>query len=443
MKKHYTFCAALFCAVAANAAVPVSGSVNIQDWRALPPQQTSVSASLKALPKLAPSRSAENPMTEFTADEANFYCYGDVLENGTDAVYLFLSNAGISKGDPLHEGQMARILLVAPPQEEGHEPVLPTGTFTCATTGEAGTFLAGNTDIMDIFPYPDDPSQGLVAYNYKPVDGTVTVSENEGGGYTVVMECTGALIDGDGNEVDRSACKVEYTGEVPYDDIFGYIPVDGDLELDIPNLSGRYSDGDYTLTFYSVELDSDGFIIGPGQLFNTELFVENVSPMNTDDLEGIYTPIDAFNEGTAPGRFMQGVWYDIFGGYYAAIGTALSVYDEYLNVSNVALAMDGTVTVTKVGDEHKFEFDLITAEGNKLTGSWQGVVADFVTDFSEPNAVDGIEAESAIRGGRGCVEAPSGARVFTLAGTEAGMTDLPAGVYVVKSGATVKKVVVR
>lgn len=320
---------------------------------------------------------------------------------------------------------------------------LPVGTFVFATTNEAGTFNPDYTSLMDVFPHPEDPEGGLVAYSYTPVDGTVEISRDESGAYVIGVEYTGVLLDENGNELDRALCKASYEGEVPFVDIFAYTPLEGDVELNIPNLSGRYVDGDYTLTFYSVELDEDGWLIGGGDLFNTELFTENVAPMNTDDLEGTYTPVDVFGEGMIPGRFMQGVWYDMFGGMYAAIGTALTVYDENVNPTNVGLAMDGTITVTKVGNEHLFVFDLVTAEGNKMTGSWQGVVADYVADFSEPSGIGSVNSGQSVRGGKGCVIAPEGSEVCSVAGVRMTTDGLAPGVYVVRSTSGVSKVVVR
>lgn len=277
---------------------------------------------------------------------------------------------------------------------------LPVGTFVFATTNEAGTFNPDYTSLMDVFPHPEDPEGGLVAYSYTPVDGTVEISRDDSGAYVIDVEFTGVLLDENGNELDRARCKASYEGEVPFVDIFAYTPLEGDVELNIPNLSGRY-------------------------------------------MEGTYTPVDVFGEGMIPGRFMQGVWYDMFGGMYAAIGTALTVYDENVNPTNVGLAMDGTITVTKVGNEHLFVFDLVTAEGNKMTGSWQGVVADYVADFSEPSGIGSVNSGQSVRGGKGCVIAPEGSEVYSVAGVRMTTDGLAPGVYVVRSTSGVSKVVVR
>lgn len=442
MRKFYFAMAALSCTMMMYAAGPVSIRNGVSDWKAIsnaPIGRTVSLPKVKAAPAL---RSVDEPQTVFTATEASFYDFGDALENGTNAYYLFLSTAEMRQGNPTQTCQMARIFFLTEPTDGSSDPVLPIGTFPYAETAEAGTLVPEMTEILDVFPNPDDPSLGLVAYSFVPADGTLTIEKDDEGVYTISLQCEGVLLDQEtGDEIMRQPCEVTYTGAVPYEDIYAYIPLEGDYELNIPNLSGRYSDGDYTLTFYSVALDEDGFIIGGGDLLNAEIFVDNVSPMNPDDLVGTYSPVDVFTEGPVPGKYMQGVWYDVFGGYYAAIGTSLTVYDENVEVTNVGLATEGSITVTKEGNEHKFVFDLVTPEGHKMTGSWQGVVADYVSDYT--SGVETIGNDVVIAGGKGRVIAPAGAEVYTLSGVRTGSESLAAGCYIVRNNGTVKKVMVK
>ena len=147
--------------------------------------------------------------------------------------------------------------------------------------------------------------------------------------------------------------------------------------------------------------------------------------------------------GATPGTFMQGVWYDIFGGYYAAIGTALTIYDDDLNEANVGLAADGTVKVSRDGDIFTFDFDLVTPENDRMTGRWTGPIADYIEDFSPEGVASPAIGSGAIRGGKGCITAPAGARAYNLSGAMTGLSNLPAGIYIVRSGNETAKVVVR
>lgn len=64
-------------------------------------------------------------------------------------------------------------------------------------------------------------------------------------------------------------------------------------------------------------------------------------------------------------------------------------------------------------------------------------------DLEQDSGVDGIDADNVIiYGGKGCVIAPAGARIFNLNGIETGNENLPAGIYIVVSGSTTAKVIV-
>lgn len=444
MRKLYTISTLLTLAFAAHGAVPASLAAHQANWRdALEKNATLHQPRLNTLKITAPARSPENPQVSFTAQKASFYKFGDIFENGTDVYYLFLSSGdNMSKGNPTAPGQMARVLLVTE-ASDATVLALPTGTFTGSEDLEPSTFVPSMTELIDAFYNPDDPEDnGIYGYSYETESGTLTITAGDAG-YDISLTCEAVLYDESYEEADRTNATVTYSGQVPYEDIYGYTPLDGDTVMDIPNASGRYSDGDYTITFYGVELDEDGFIIGPGHLFNTEIFVEDNGRMNLDDLVGEFTPVDVFTAGPTPGTFMQGVWYDIFGGYYAAIGTALTIYDDDLNEANVGLAADGTVKVSRDGDIFTFDFDLVTPENDRMTGRWTGPIADYIEDFSPEGVASPAIGSGAIRGGKGCITAPAGARAYNLSGAMTGLSNLPAGIYIVRSGNETAKVVVR
>lgn len=440
MKKIFTFSAIVATALSMSAAdfnpadhLPVVGK----------PMKTE---SKPAIRHAYPTRSYDEPVAEFVADAAGFDYHENFWKNGTDSYWLFLSNAGLDYGDPTHEGQLMRIFLSSYPDEDYEHPTLPTGTFTYSPDGEPGTFTPRWTECLDVFPYPDDPDYGLVAYVWVPAEGSGTVTiTKEGDIYTVKAEFEGVLTNSEtGEELDRRKCSAEYVGPIEYDEPRAYPALEKDVVLDLPNLSGRYTEGDYSLAFYNVELDKDGFIIGGGDLFNVELFTDYVAPMNTDDLLGEHGPVDIFTEGMKPGCFMQGIWYEIVSGYSVAMGTSLTVYDDYVNTDKVGLAKEGTITVTEENGLHTFNFDLVTFEGKKMTGTWTGKFSDYVSDFSVPDGVgSNIITPRQIRGGVGCIEAPSNAEVFNMQGIATGVNNLPAGIYVVKAYGTTTKVVVK
>ena len=398
---------------------------------------------LKDIKTVAPgTRSIEDPETVFTADEATFFYYQNLYTNGNDGYYLVLSNAGIgSNGGPLGEGQMAQLLIVTEPTDGS--PILPVGTFeVSSTSGKAGTIDLQYSVFYDLFYYaPDGINEGLYAYSYDPEEGSLTISV-ENGIYHIVGEFDGYLYNESNQVIDQRPCKVEYTGPIEMVDN-SYPEIEGDIVLNIPNLSGRYEEGDFSLAFYSVPLDEEGFIIGAGQLFNVELFVEDKKVMDINSLLGTYTVLDAFEEPLRPGTFMKGVWYQYYENIYFAIGTALTIYDETVEVVGVSLAYGGTITVSQVGEDVLFEFDLINAEGNKMTGSWKGNAAAYIENFGGSTSVKSIKEGVKIFGGKGFISAPEDAEVYSMNGVRVDKNNLVPGIYLVKSNNTVKKVVVK
>lgn len=447
MKNLYlsVLCAGISCAASA---ATVSLDMIQHAWRNADAKSTSV--KMKPVKKMSPTvtRSVDQPQTSFTATAAEFYYYGDVLGNGTGVYHLYLANMDMDKGMPSGEGQMARLEIIGT-QTDPDNPQLCTGTFTVFPLidqiPEDGALIGEDSDILDVFPYPDDPSLGLVAYAFQPVDGSLSI-EKVGDNYSISYDFTGALIDEDTDEVIFSdKCTCSFEGPCEYVDVYGYTPFEEDIHLSDLKASGRYTDGgDYSISFYTPGLiDDEGWIVSSGYLLNAELFVENVSPMNLDDLCATFTPNDVFANGTVQGTFGEGVWYEMFSGMYVPLLTAVTEYDQYGSESKVALAVDGTITGSKEGDNYKLVFDLISAEGHKITAEYVGDLKADVTDFSSSSSVIGISQNVEIKGGKGCVYAPVDAKVFNLNGTRTDARNLPAGIYIVSHEGKSHKVVVR
>lgn len=381
----------------------------------------------------SPRRSYGTPETQFTATKASFYAYDDGM------YYLFLSNTEMEKGNPTTPGQFLRAVIISDPPADMANPSLPVGTFEGSAETQKGYFTYDYTICLDVFEDPENVGSGeLVAYQYHATDGTIVISEEEKGVYNIQVSFNGL---NDSNN-DTRKCEVNYKGAVPYEDINAYTPLEGDTKLNIFAPSGNYTEGSYSIAFYSDGLiDEEGWVVGAGQLMNMELFTESKTPMNPDDLVGVFTPVDMMTEGPKPGCFGIGVWYEMYG-MFMPIGTSLSVYDSNADIANVGLAKDGTITITKDGDNYTVKFDLVSVEGHKITGEWTGDLISAITDYT--SGVENIEVKTdAIYGGTGCVYAPADAAVFTISGMIVGRNNLAPGIYIVKSGNTVKKVCVK
>ena len=122
---------------------------------------------------------------------------------------------------------------------------------------------------------------------------------------------------------------------------------------------------------------------GYGDYFTTELLVE----------EGAGT---TFPTGTFQVNWSLGD-HTMLPGHLSYQGAVLFSYygdltpDEEGYSMAMAAIEAGTVTISQVGDEYKFVFDLEDGAGNKITGEWQGaVVAD---DLRDEMAGSGEEEE--------------------------------------------------
>lgn len=82
---------------------------------------------------------------------------------------------------------------------------------------------------------------------------------------------------------------------------------------------------------------------------------------------------------------------------------------------------------------------------NGVPGTGCSNVITFIPEeLTVDTAVEGVSAEvPVIYGGKGCVVAPEGSKVYNLNGVECGMENLPAGIYIVVTKGATAKVTVR
>ncbi len=325
---------------------------------------------------------------DLTAQEATCWYYGDLLGDGTAFYLLILADqCGISNGGaPITEGHMMRLFVNGPDVADAANPELPAGEYIASDSYGIGTIDKENSDFLDVFLYDIDydGEKDLVGYIYTLTDGFVEATAN-GETYGINADCDIELNDDEGMILANGYATMSYEGSID-NKIYGpsaYPALSDDYEMTIMGVSGRYTTGNFSLAFYSVALDEDGFIIGGGDLMNVELLTENNEPADYTTLAGVYTCSDFYGGVYPAGTFVGGAWYPVMGSYYAAVGTALSVYDDNCDVEYVGLSKGGTITIADKGNGiFSFDFDLITAEDHKLTGHWEGLLADYVEDWT-------------------------------------------------------------
>lgn len=443
MKLSYT----LLAAAAVMLSVSAAAQTKVTDrpsFKELPTVQKASPKSFDLPSYKSTTRSVDNPELTLQATKGVSYDYHD-LQAGNNAYQLILTNCTMDGKTPTSSGQLLNVVLFGP---DGDDKLPPAGTYTFNDEYDYPGHLCFGSNIaeyMDVFPHPEDPEAGMVAYVYNLDGGTIEIAENNGV-YTITAHLNGYTDNSEDEENPiRGEITASYTGKLEYvdgDPYVPYVPLNGDVELKNLNVSGRYTDGDYNIAFYNVPLDEDGFIIGPGDLMATEIFVPAKTSMNLNDLCGTFTPVDALTEGIVPGHFMQGIWFEYWGNWLS-MGTNLTVYQEDMP-QLTGLATGGTIDISRDGDTFTVVFDLTTPEENHITGTWIGPIAEFITDMGSEASVGELpDGQQSIRGGRGCVYAPENARVYNIAGIETGRSNLAPGLYMVVSGGNAKKVVVK
>ena len=288
--------------------------------------------------------------------------YGDRKNEGVYNYYLGLGDAEFIKDEQGDDaapegGHIVFFDIYADKGTDSYETAeLPVGKYTLADTDAAGT-LNNYYTRMQIW---DNGSQKSVDFT----DGSLSVSNCAEG---KLLEATFTLTDG-------KTLTLTYKGAL----VFGN-PDEGAGGEDFPalknpvdatftNAIGLYLGDEYgtgtdtfMVGFSDVPLDDEGMMTAAG--YNLVLTMYAEPCYSFIYLEpGVYTVADTYKAGTVePGE----IFFDIYGSYCAKVG-ADSEAEE------LGLIAGGTVTVSEAGSGYKFVFDLTTAEGVSVKGSFTG-----------------------------------------------------------------------
>lgn len=354
---------------------------------------------------VATTTDTANPdYSNIQATHAETWYYNQYLGNGSDLFDVILTTSDVrSDGMPSQPGIILHAYIVADTLT-GSDIVLPTGEWTVDNTQAIGTILGSDAEMDDCFWNPENPDDHSQLYTtqYMLEGGTLNISKDDNGIYTIKADLSIASYDDNGQQVylDDNV-HLTYTGEMTYKNkdpkVYTPFPA-GEYELDLPNVSGRYtvdglSGGNYSLTFYNVPLTSDGFVAGEGYTLNMELLVPNETPANPASLSGNYSFVDPMAGSYDPYTYIGGLWYDMYG-TYAAIGTAVTHYDELGLEDMIGLISSGNIGIAIPTGEETFSivYDLYTPEGAHFTGAWNGPIFNYIEDMSVDQAVRGISS---------------------------------------------------
>lgn len=350
------------------------------------------------------------------ADQACCFYFGDYVGDGSGCYYLVLSTAGItSDGLPEKAGHMLRLFLNAEKSADSNNAVLAPGEYLLSDDFGEFTF---NTE-MSHYIRAYETEDGLDGPLYEFAEGVVRIASAGNGSYTV--EAVLALDTTDGEPIDDESNEVHctFSGNIAFVnfDSESYVPLTEDYSFEATSMTGNYTKGNYSIVFYNVLLDDDGFIIGGGDLLNLELFTEATAAMDPSVLPGTYELTTMESGNYAPYSFMEGIFYEYYG-MYMPIGTYYALYDDSGWWSKLGLATGGTITVSHAGgDDYTFEVDLLVEKGVRVRMTYTGSVVGNVLDYSSYYSTMGVQAPKG-------VHAPllTAARRLPVSGAWSGLT---------------------
>ncbi len=312
--------------------------------------------------------------------------------DGLDNYYIALSNAATIIEDnqckPAAEGVVLYLDLYSEPYS--------TENNTRIKEGEYSQSLSPKTGVWDInYSFALLTDEHLVSSELTFMIGKVTV-KHSGNGY----EISAALTDAKENK--------EYTFTYKSDEPIAFEPLGGEpeglptLDKDL-NLTLTYGMGNHyledplnkgyetvVLSLADAELDCDGKLTAPGTLVSLTLLTDFVPDKEFPILqEGTYT----VNKENAIGSLVPGT--DI--GLYLDGSFCTNVTNE--QSIQYGLFTEGSVTVSATLAGYEITLNLVTKEGKKVTGTYEGyfdLTPDSSGDITPDDDISQLESDRTI-----------------------------------------------
>ncbi len=294
----------------------------------------------------------------------NIY-YGDswTIDKGT---YLICLSDGeiTTDGLPTKEGQrIVRLIFMANKSDHYTTAAINPGTYTLSNDSTTNNSIYAKQSFY-LNCTGTDSSGELTGNQYLLDAASATIEKKSDGNYKITATVT---IEDEYTETYRFT----YEGKLAFEngDPKVYTPLTHDVEPKDVNASGRYSyhesTTNYSIAFYNCPIDKDGFVIGAGDIVNVEIFAPYDAAKDFSKLAGTYKPV-SLSDDLAPGTFMEGTWYPIYGSYYTGIGTYYTHFNDEGSNECFGLITEGTITISVNGDEFTLILDGTTPEGKKV-----------------------------------------------------------------------------
>lgn len=305
---------------------------------------------------------------------------------------LSLSDGPMSEtGFPTEADQnLVRLYIVANESADSNNPRIEGGRYALGADYALGniynsssyTFLFQNIEMRDGSPY---------GWTIEMESGALNVEYDAAGNANLVFR--GKMHDyGEGYESLPKNVKVTFKGAINYDnqDPNSYQTLTEDVTMVPTGLSGGYSNspgyyGNYSLTYYNVTLDAEGYITSAGELMNFEILTAEGETMDiASQLPGDYTITDAMNGPWNVGNFLDG---QIYPGYGIPIGTYYTVYGEGGSETRLkGFVKDGTVHFDVADGNVTIKANLIAEGGHKITMEYTAPESSIVARNYAPAA---------------------------------------------------------
>lgn len=326
---------------------------------------------------------------------------------------LSLSDGPMSEtGFPTEADQnLVRLYIVANESADSNNPRIEGGRYALGADYALGniynsssyTFLFQNIEMRDGSPY---------GWTIEMESGALNVEYDAAGNANLVFR--GKMHDyGEGYESLPKNVKVTFKGAINYDnqDPNSYQTLTEDVTMVPTGLSGGYSNspgyyGNYSLTYYNVTLDAEGYITSAGELMNFEILTAEGETMDiASQLPGDYTITDAMNGPWNVGNFLDG---QIYPGYGIPMGTYYTVYGEGGSETRLkGFVKDGTVHFDVADGNVTIKANLIAEGGHKITMEYTAPESSIVARNYAPAATQSGALRGAFPAKKNTVRQPN------------------------------------
>ena len=350
---------------------------------------------------------------KFKADQ--FWCgfYGDYLGLGTGMYMVEINNGTIDEQGYLTSPGYAITLAVNGPIPAAGETVtLPVGTYK-TNLEMTDNFKIINEDVGFYLSFVEMLFEGEeTSYTDFISGGTMKVTNNGNGEFTIACDLDMFYEDENGNKVEDGNMQGTYTGTIYVDDYRTeetplYEVLEGDVNLgEMTECAGSYYQftkselSNYYLSIFAAEYDWEKEeFTKPGYMMAIDLFTEYSKDPDFNQLNADFTVAEegkyeewTFQPGVVTDSNGEPSWT---GTYVDEISEQVDEKGEkYLGYGKSAMVTGGTIKATSDGETVTFVLDLVTEAGGKVTGTYTGKPMVEVPDKNELNYVQARKAKA-------------------------------------------------